>query len=52
VLGRRAESSFINGELKPSLVIYGKVAANVRNHRMTPTLIANVAEIIQYTFLS
>jgi len=46
VLGRRAENSFILGATEPPFTTKGKVAAHDRNHRMIPTLIAKVAEII------
>jgi hypothetical protein len=46
VLGKTADNSFILGALEPLLVTKGKVAAHDRNHRMTPTLTAMVAEII------
>jgi hypothetical protein len=46
VLGRTADNSFILGVTEPLFITKGKVTAYDRNHRMTPTLIAKVAEII------
>jgi hypothetical protein len=46
VLGRTADNSFKLGPLEPPFITKGKVTEYDRNHRMTPTLIAKVAEII------